>query len=350
MKCVIILLLMSGILRPGWLRNQQYDKSHIANGIALSWIMTCCVLLVMSPASNQNVALGQNNRATTNNFDMQLGARTRDWEDKTVATKCSKCGKARKTVPVEGKTMTAAATRDAGKTPLTVENVQEAVVKALATQAPAAAAFAGMHEYERANGFGLGDHTAFGAIAEGVTADEASPGDVGTGEIIDTRQRRGPNMAATILNCIPLMSVTMGLISIIMMGVAQWGASVTDMGSEMVSILRGAAGGFLIMAGACTCAAKMLVFFFVVGLPPTAAYSVAGIGNCARAPAIYSARHLVARAKLDPAVWAPVESSFGGKYNGSQSAKWAWSEVRGYSSDVKQQIAGRTPLDTTSFK
>ena len=32
MKCVIILLLMSGILRPGWLRNQQYDKSHIANG------------------------------------------------------------------------------------------------------------------------------------------------------------------------------------------------------------------------------------------------------------------------------------------------------------------------------
>ena len=139
-----------------------------------------------------------------------------------------------------------------------------------------------------------------------------------------------------------------------MMGVAQWGASVTDIGSEMVSILRGAAGGFLIMAGACTCAAKMLVFFFVVGLPPTAAYSVAGIGNCARAPAIYSARYLVARAKLDPTVWAPVEtpveSSFGGEYNGSQSAKWGWGEVRGYASDVIQQIAGRAPLDTTSFR
>jgi len=46
------------------------------------------------------------------------------------------------TEPVEGKAMAAVATRDAGKTPLTVENVQEAVVKALATQVPAAAAFA----------------------------------------------------------------------------------------------------------------------------------------------------------------------------------------------------------------
>jgi len=130
---------------------------------------------------------------------MQLGARTRDWEDKIVAMKCSKCGKARKTVPVEVKAMAAAATRDAGKTPLTVENVQEAVVKALATQAPAAAAYAGMHEFERGYGFVLGEHTAFRAITQGVTADEASPGDVDTGEIIDTSQRRGLNTAATIL-------------------------------------------------------------------------------------------------------------------------------------------------------
>jgi len=82
--------------------------------------------------------------------------------------------------PVEGKAMAAAATRDAGKTLLTVENVQEAVVKALATQAPAAAAFAGMHEFERGNGFSPGEHTEFGAIAEGATADEARPGGVGT--------------------------------------------------------------------------------------------------------------------------------------------------------------------------
>jgi len=74
MKCVIILAAMSCILQPGWLRNQQYDKSHIANGIVISWIMTCCALLVMSPASNQNSTLGQNNSAPTNNFDMQLGA------------------------------------------------------------------------------------------------------------------------------------------------------------------------------------------------------------------------------------------------------------------------------------
>jgi len=54
--------------------------------------------------------------------------------------------------------------------------VQEAVVKALVTQAPAASAFAGMHEFESANGFGLGEHMAFGAIAEGATADEATGG------------------------------------------------------------------------------------------------------------------------------------------------------------------------------
>ena len=60
---------------------------------------------------------------------------------------------------------------------------------------------------------------------------------------------------------------------------------------------------------------------------PTAAYSVAGIGHRAHAPAIYSAKHLRARAKLDPAVWALVESSCGGQHNGAQSAKWAWGEV-----------------------
>ena len=190
---------------------------------------------------------------------------TQNYQDATVAVKCSKCGKARKTVPVEGKAMAAAATSAAGKTPLTAENVQKAVVKALATQAPAAAAFAGMYGFERGNGFGLGEQTAFGASAEGVTADEASPGGVGTGQIIDTSLCRGSNTAATILKCIPLISVAMGLVSIIMMGVAQWGASVTGMGTEMVSLLRYAAGFFLMCAGACTCAAKMFVLSIVVG-------------------------------------------------------------------------------------
>ena len=76
---------------------------------------------------------------------------SQNWEDTMVAVKCSKCGKARKTVPVEGKAMAAAATSAAGKTQVTVENVQESVVKALATHALAAAAFAGMHEFERGN-------------------------------------------------------------------------------------------------------------------------------------------------------------------------------------------------------
>jgi len=84
----------------------------------------------MSPASNQIAEIEHNTPAPTNNFDMQLRARTKDWEDTTVTTKCSKCCKARNTVPVEGKAMAAAATSTAGKTPLTVENVQEALVKA----------------------------------------------------------------------------------------------------------------------------------------------------------------------------------------------------------------------------
>ena len=50
---------------------------------------------------------------------------------------------------------------------------------------------------------------------------------------------------------------------------------------------------------------------------------------------------------MDPAVWAPVERSFGEEHNGSQSAKWAWGEVQAYASDGMHQIAGRTPLGTT---
>jgi hypothetical protein len=79
---------------------------------------------------------------------------------------------------------------------------------------------------------------AFGASAEGVTADEASPGGVGTGQIIDTSLRRGPNTAATILKCIPLISVAMGLVSIIILVMAQLGAYVGDMETEVVSMLR----------------------------------------------------------------------------------------------------------------
>jgi len=84
---------------------------------------------------------------------------------------------------------------------------------------------------------------------------------------------------------------------------------------------------------------------FVIGaLPNAVAYSVAGVGHHAHAPAIYSAMNLGARAKLDLAVWAPVESSFIRQHNGTQSAEWAWGEVCGYASDVMQQIAGRVPL------
>ena len=118
-----------------------------------------------------------------------------------MAVKCSKCGKARKTEQLEGKAM-AAATSAAGKMLLTVENVQDAVVKALATQRPAAAAFAGMEDFERGNGFGLEEHTAFGAITEGKTEDE-----MGTAGETNNSRRRGPNRAHQFTCALCAMSV-----------------------------------------------------------------------------------------------------------------------------------------------
>jgi len=211
------------------------SQIHIANGIVISWIMTCCVLPVMSPASNQIAEVGQNTPAKTNNFDMQLGARTKDWEDTTVAMEHLKCGKSRNMLPVEGKTMAAAATSATGKTPMRVDNVQEAVVKALATQAPAAAAFAGMHEFESGNGFGLGELTAFGAIAEGETAYEASNGGMGTGEDHNNRPHRVFKQAATILKCLHWLRVAME----IMMVLAQLGKKVTLNGYHSVTFVCG---------------------------------------------------------------------------------------------------------------
>ena len=118
----------------------------------------------------------------------------------------------RKTALDESKTMTAAATSTAGQMPLTVENMQDAVEKALVTRGPRAAAFAGMHEIERGDGFGLEKNTAFGAIAEGATADKASTGGVDTGEARDIKPRRLPNLTATILEILTWISVTIGIL------------------------------------------------------------------------------------------------------------------------------------------
>ena len=263
MKCVIILAAMSGILQPGWLRKQLYDKSHIANGIAISRIMTCCVLLVMSPVSDQNVALDP---APTNDFDMQLEARTRVWEDKTVATKCSKCGRPRNTEPVEGKTMAAAATNSAGKTPLTVENVQEAVVKALDTHAPDAVVLAGIHEFERGNGFGLGEHTTIRAFTEGATADEASPRGVGTGKKSDSGPRKEHSRPAQILNWIERISVAVGVLSIMVAIVALWGETMGELGQEAVTTLKNVALTTFTYALVCGIIVKAILVIFVVGL------------------------------------------------------------------------------------
>jgi len=67
----------------------------------------------------------------------------------------------------------------------------------------------------------------------------------------------------------------MGLLSMSIMVLAQLMAYVGDMGTDMVSSLRWAAVMTLAgagYAGTFACAAKMLVFIFVLGLPPAAAY------------------------------------------------------------------------------
>jgi len=182
---------------------------------------------------------------------------------------------------VEGKAIAATATSAAGKTPLTVENVQEAVVKVLVTHAPAAAAFAGMHEFERGNRFGLGEHIIFGAIAEGATADGASPGGVGTGKKSDNGTRRGPSRPAQILNWIERISVAIGILSITAaccVALALWGQAMGEIGKEAVATMQNMAWTAFTYALACGSVVKTILAIFVMGLQPAAAYSVAGIG------------------------------------------------------------------------
>ena len=230
MQCVIMIMLVGMYyIVPIWLLNRLSVNSHIANGIAISWIMTCCVLLVMSLASNQIAAIRQNTPAITNNFDIQLAERTKYREDTTVVTKCSKCGRARNAVPVEGKAMTAAATSAAGKTPLTVENIQEAVVKVLATQAPAAGAFTGMEDFERGNGFDLEEHTVFGTITEGITEDEE-----GTAGESDNSLRQGPNWAHLFTYTLSVITVGVGFITIVLGILMHLDTYADEVGSDMV--------------------------------------------------------------------------------------------------------------------
>ena len=165
-----------------------------------------------------------------------------------------------------------------------------------------------MHEFERGNGFGLGEHTAFREITEGATADEASPRGVGTGKKSDSGPRREPSRPAQILDWIERISVAGGLLSIIVAIVALWGETMGEIGQEAVATLKNVASTAFTYALACGSIVKAILVIFVMGLQPAAAYSVAGIGHRAHVPVIYSAMHLGARAKLDPTIWAPVAS------------------------------------------
>ena len=182
--------------------------------------------------------------------------------------------------------------------------------------------------------------------------------DQGAGEEV-TAKGRGPRRHDFMgnLSVMALILSVMALIAWLCIGaVGLWvhmGAYAGEMGSDMFSTTRSWAkatldalsAAFVTYGWVTSWVSVALLSIFMV-LQPAAAYSVAGIGHRAHAPAIYSAMHLRARAKLDPAVWAPVESAYGGEHNSSKSAKWAWGEVRGYASDIMLQIAGRVPLGT----
>jgi len=71
MQCVFMLVVMHSIAITHQGPAKVDVKSHIGNGIAISWIITCCVLLVMSPASNQIAEVRPNTPAPMVNFDMQ---------------------------------------------------------------------------------------------------------------------------------------------------------------------------------------------------------------------------------------------------------------------------------------
>jgi len=120
------------------------------------------------------------------------------------------------------------------------------------------------------------------------------------------------------------MALLIGVVTLLV----HLGAYAGEVGSDLFTTKRMWAATTDVLSAAFK--AHGWIFFAMMAIymaAPSAAYSVAGIGHRTHAPAIYSAKHWRARTKLDPAVWALVESSFGGQHNGSQSAKWAWGEV-----------------------
>jgi hypothetical protein len=132
-----------------------------------------------------------------------------------------------------------------------------------------------MHEFERGNGFGLEEHTAFGAIAEGVTADEASLEGVGAGKKDDSGTRRGPSRGPNLVATIQNWGVGIGILSVAMIVMAQLMAYVGNVGTGVVYLFRWVAAITLAGAG---CAATLAcaawipwVFITGLGLPPTAA-------------------------------------------------------------------------------
>jgi len=182
--------------------------------------------------------------------------------------------------------MKAATTSAPGKAQLTVEKVQEAVVQALATQAPAAAAFAGMHEFERGNEFSLKERKAFGAITEGKTE-----GKEDTAWEPGNSLRRGPNQANQFTCTLSVITMGVGLILLVLGMLMHLGTYAGEEGSDMVTTTRAWASATIDILNTALGTYGWVPFALLsifMALQPAAAYSVAGIGHRAHTPAIYS--------------------------------------------------------------
>lgn len=132
---------------------------------------------------------------------------------------------------VESKAMVAADASTAEEPPLTVENVHDAVVKALANERNTEAAFVGMHELERGDEFGLEEHTVFGAIAEGKTADDENSDAEEISEESDTSARREFKPAKLFTNILTVVCIAMAIL-------VNMGAYADEVGSDIVTATR----------------------------------------------------------------------------------------------------------------
>jgi len=137
------------------------------------------------------------------------------------------------------------------------------------------------------------------SLRPGATADDEGAGKKGPAK--GRGRRRYDFMGNLSVMALSLAWFCIGVVGLL----AHMGAYTGEVGSDIFSTTRSWAIATInvlsasFMAHGCVPIAMLAIFMAA----PTAAYTVAGIGHGGHAPAIYSAMHLSARARLDPAVW-----------------------------------------------